>query len=106
MSFLRLNKDGIGKYDGENQIISLSNGQFTDDNLNEILYLIQINKNTIYQGSMKKQREKVLFIRRHLPLEISLSKGAKYVNLGDWIEYYTYGVFDGENLELKEYSKS
>ncbi len=28
---------------------------------------------------------------------------SRYINLGDWIRYYTYAVFDGENLELKSY---
>jgi hypothetical protein len=27
--------------------------------------------------------------------------GGVYVNLGDWIDSYTYAVFDGKNVELK-----
>jgi UDP-2,3-diacylglucosamine hydrolase len=30
-------------------------------------------------------------------------ENAEYVNLGDWISYFTYGVFDGENFEIKKY---
>ncbi|SFU27952.1 UDP-2,3-diacylglucosamine hydrolase [Pustulibacterium marinum] len=44
-----------------------------------------------------------LFGHRHLPMEIQLNEQSKYVNLGDWIIYYTYAVFDGEKLELKKY---
>ena len=44
-----------------------------------------------------------VFGHRHLPLEINLNANSKYINLGDWIVYYTYGVFDGETLELKTY---
>jgi len=44
-----------------------------------------------------------VFGHRHLPLEINLNEKSKYVNLGDWIIYYTYGVFDGKTLELKTY---
>ncbi|MGY0391117.1 UDP-2,3-diacylglucosamine diphosphatase [Bizionia sp. KMM 8389] len=44
-----------------------------------------------------------VFGHRHLPLEIPLKDTSRYVNLGDWIQYYTYGVFDGETLELKTY---
>ena len=40
---------------------------------------------------------------RHLPLEIQISKNSKYINLGDWIGYFTYGVFDGETFELKKF---
>ncbi|MEY2738690.1 MAG: hypothetical protein RL259_599, partial [Bacteroidota bacterium] len=29
---------------------------------------------------------------------------SKYVNLGDWIGYFTYGVFDGESMKLKTFT--
>ncbi len=51
----------------------------------------------------EKHRDIFVFGHRHLPLEITLSNNSKYINLGDWIKYYTYGVFDGENFELKTY---
>lgn len=44
-----------------------------------------------------------VFGHRHLPLEIEVGENSKYINLGDWISHFTYGVFDGEALELKEY---
>ncbi|NRR91333.1 UDP-2,3-diacylglucosamine diphosphatase [Winogradskyella undariae] len=50
-----------------------------------------------------KHRDYFVFGHRHLPLEIDLNEKSKYVNLGDWIQYYTYGVFDGENFDLKKY---
>ncbi|RAV27598.1 UDP-2,3-diacylglucosamine diphosphatase [Sinomicrobium soli] len=46
-----------------------------------------------------------IFGHRHLPLEISLGGNSRYINLGDWIHYYTYGVFDGQRTELLEYKK-
>ena len=51
----------------------------------------------------EKHRDYFVFGHRHLPLDIQLNEGSKYINLGDWIQYYTYGVFDGNSLELKEY---
>ena len=45
-----------------------------------------------------------IFGHRHLPLEIELNGKSKYTNLGDWIKYYTYAVFDGTVLKLKKYS--
>jgi UDP-2,3-diacylglucosamine hydrolase len=30
-----------------------------------------------------------------------LVKNSEYVNLGDWITYFTYGVFDGKTSRLK-----
>ncbi len=44
-----------------------------------------------------------VFGHRHLPMEITLIKHSKYINLGDWIGYFTYGVFDGEKMVLKEF---
>ncbi|MFC0603536.1 UDP-2,3-diacylglucosamine diphosphatase [Winogradskyella pulchriflava] len=51
----------------------------------------------------EKHRDFFVFGHRHLPLEIQLNDKSKYINLGDWIQYYTYGVFDGETFELKKY---
>jgi len=44
-----------------------------------------------------------VFGHRHLPLDLDVDGKARYVNLGDWIKYYTYAVFDGEKLELKKF---
>ena len=51
----------------------------------------------------EKHRDYYVFGHRHLPLEINLDNNSKYINLGDWISYYTYGVFDGSNFNLKSY---
>ena len=51
----------------------------------------------------EKHRDYFVFGHRHLPLEIPLNDTSTYFNLGDWISYYTYGAFDGENFELKTY---
>lgn len=37
-----------------------------------------------------------IFGHRHLPMILDLQKHSKYINLGDWIDYFTYGVYDGE----------
>ena len=44
-----------------------------------------------------------IFGHRHLPLDINVGDSSKYMNLGDWLHYYTYAVFDGNKLELKTY---
>lgn len=43
---------------------------------------------------------------RHLPMVLDLKvneNNAKYINLGDWISYFTFGVFENE-FELKVFS--
>jgi len=47
-----------------------------------------------------------IFGHRHLPLEIKVGKNATYFNLGEWINYNSYVVFDGESIELKNYGTS
>lgn len=44
-----------------------------------------------------------VFGHRHLPLDLQLSKNSKYINLGDWIQYFTYGEFDGSEMKLKTF---
>ena len=44
-----------------------------------------------------------IFGHRHLPLEIKVGDNSTYFNLGDWINHYTCGVFDGTEFCLKTY---
>jgi UDP-2,3-diacylglucosamine hydrolase len=44
-----------------------------------------------------------IFGHRHLPLDIKLDEKSRYINLGEWINFNSYAVFDGDNIELKEY---
>jgi UDP-2,3-diacylglucosamine hydrolase len=41
-----------------------------------------------------------IFGHRHLPLDLDVDGKARYINLGEWIHYNTYAVFDGQNLSL------
>jgi len=43
-----------------------------------------------------------IFGHRHLPMD-KIINGAHVINLGDWITYNSYAVFDGEKVELKRY---
>ena len=57
------------------------------------------------QMLLKKHFDYFIFGHRHLPLNYKLSKESRYINLGDWIKYDSYAVFDGDNLELKFYTR-
>ncbi len=46
-----------------------------------------------------------IFGHRHLPMEIKVGENSTYYNLGDWINHYTYGVFDGDMFELKNFQE-
>ncbi|HSB94389.1 MAG TPA: UDP-2,3-diacylglucosamine diphosphatase [Flavitalea sp.] len=47
-----------------------------------------------------KHYDFLVFGHRHLPIDFSLQNGSRYINLGDWIRYYTYARFDGKELTL------
>lgn len=53
----------------------------------------------------KEQFDFFVFGHRHLPLDIQLNDKSRYINTGDWLDYYSYAVFDGEKMELKFYKK-
>lgn len=51
-----------------------------------------------------KKYDFFIFGHRHLPLEIKIEKSI-YLNTGDWVSYFSYAVFDGETLKLKNFKK-
>ena len=59
----------------------------------------------IYANEILKKRHVDYFIfgHRHLPIEHQLNEKSTYINLGDWINHYTYGVFDGKKLTLENF---
>ena len=53
----------------------------------------------------KEYYDYLIFGHRHLPIDFALTEKSRYINLGDWIKYFSYAVFDGQNLELKYYKE-
>lgn len=41
-----------------------------------------------------------VFGHRHLPIDFRLGEHSRYINLGDWLRYDSYAVFDGTDLIL------
>lgn len=65
------------------------------------------DKELLVQYSLEKLKHEhidyFIFGHRHIALEYPLSNNSLYVNLGDWIHYNSYGVFDGKDLKLEYY---
>ena len=59
----------------------------------------------IYSKALLKQQHYDYFIfgHRHLPLDIALSAESRYINLGEWIKYNSYAVFDGSEVTLRSF---
>jgi UDP-2,3-diacylglucosamine hydrolase len=46
----------------------------------------------------------LIFGHRHKPMEIQLGENSRYINLGEWVNYNSYAIFDGTDVKL-EYFK-
>lgn len=46
-----------------------------------------------------------VFGHRHLPLDIRIGENSRYLNLGEWVNYCTYAVYDGNELTLEYFEK-
>jgi UDP-2,3-diacylglucosamine hydrolase len=44
-----------------------------------------------------------IFGHRHIAIEYPLPQNSLYVNLGDWLQFNSYAVFDGVDLKLQYY---
>jgi UDP-2,3-diacylglucosamine hydrolase len=46
-----------------------------------------------------------IFGHRHLPLNLPIGESSRYINLGEWVHFDTYAVFDGHTVELKSFKQ-
>ncbi len=49
----------------------------------------------------QKHYDFFVFGHRHLPMSVSVGKNSLYVNTGEWINTFSYAVFDGEDVKLE-----
>ena len=69
--------------------------------LGEKEFLIQYCR----KKELQKHHDYYVFGHRHMPLEIDLDERTKYFNLGEWVNNFTYGSFDGKTFELKYFQE-
>ncbi len=62
-------------------------------------WLIQHCKNVLQQTHY----DFFIFGHRHLPIDFVLNDKSNYINLGDWMQYFSYAVFDGSDVALAYY---
>lgn len=62
----------------------------------------------VYCTEMEKKEhfDYYIFGHRHLPLDIRIGERSRYINLGEWVNYTTYAVYDGNRVELKSFEKA
>ncbi len=54
----------------------------------------------------KQHHDFYIFGHRHLPLDLKVSESSRYVNLGEWVNFNSYAVYDGTNVELKRFIRA
>jgi UDP-2,3-diacylglucosamine hydrolase len=56
----------------------------------------------IYTKQMAQKMDVDFFIfgHRHFAIDYVINEKKRYINLGDWIKLNTYGVFDGNSMQL------
>jgi UDP-2,3-diacylglucosamine hydrolase len=48
----------------------------------------------------------LIFGHRHILLDLMLNKQSRMMIIGDWLQYFSYAVFDGEELILEQFELS
>jgi len=41
-----------------------------------------------------------------LPLDLKIGEQSRYINLGEWVHYDTYAVYDGKQVTLKTFESA
>lgn len=62
----------------------------------------------VYTRDLEKQQHHDFYIfgHRHLPLNLKVSDTSRYINLGEWVNFNTYAVYDGTDVELKVFNNT
>lgn len=89
---------GIGIADYFSRSSRAATGTKEDRFLGEDLEWLVIHSRDV----LKRQHyDYFIFGHRHLPIDLPLSDQSRYLNLGDWIQHFSYAEFDGNDLVLK-----
>lgn len=67
---------------------------------NDKEWLIQYATATEHQ----RHHDYYIFGHRHLPYEVTIAESSKVINLGEWIHYNTYAVWNGYELKLETWN--
>jgi UDP-2,3-diacylglucosamine hydrolase len=56
------------------------------------------------QTESKLHHDFYIFGHRHLPLDLRVGEKSRYINLGEWVHFSPFAVFDGTTMEFKTFS--
>lgn len=90
---------GIGVANMWSRRSRISNVKKDEAYLGEDEWLVQYCK----EVQEKQHHDYYVFGHRHLPLDIPIAEKSRYLNLGEWVNFCTYAVYDGDTLQLKTF---
>jgi UDP-2,3-diacylglucosamine hydrolase len=61
----------------------------------------------IYCKEMEKRSHHDFYVfgHRHLPLDLKINDNSRYINLGEWVQFNSYAVYDGNDVKLKTWNQ-
>jgi UDP-2,3-diacylglucosamine hydrolase len=78
-----------------------THSEYSEEFIQEKEFLLQFAEDYIKNDD---SIDYFVFGHRHIPVKYPLSNSRSFmVNLGDWIENFTYGEFDGEQFNIRKY---
>lgn len=76
----------------------------------EDVYVFESTDKEILFQYCKEEEKKAhhdfyIFGHRHYKFDLEVNANSRYINLGDWIYFYSYACFDGEKMQLLDFKK-
>jgi UDP-2,3-diacylglucosamine hydrolase len=90
----------MAKYSSsKSRLANLKNKDYLGD-VNEEFLLIYTE-----QILLKEHFDFCVFGHRHLAIQQTIGNKSTFINLGDWLNQFTYGEFDGKEFTIKTFDK-
>ena len=86
--------------------VGLANKWSSRSRINHTIEIQEINRENewLFLYSKKLEADQhfdyYVFGHRHLPLTLDISKESTYINLGEWLNFNSFGVFDGTDFRI------
>lgn len=99
-AFARIHPNlGIGIANMWSRKSRISNVKKDEKFLGEDEWLVQYCR----EVEAEQHHDYYIFGHRHLPLDLPIGDKSRYVNLGEWVNFCSYAVYDGQNLTLEHF---
>ncbi|MDX5419529.1 MAG: UDP-2,3-diacylglucosamine diphosphatase [Hymenobacteraceae bacterium] len=100
--FARLHPNaGIGIANMWSRRSRISNTKDDEKFFGEDEWLVQYCK----EVEANQHHDFYVFGHRHLPLDMNINDSSRYVNLGEWVNFCSFGVYDGNDLKLEYFEQ-